>query len=118
MIDATVSQRRDLESERQIRETEEQRQLREVSVFALVSESQLLTFDSIQNTVAKQAAIRTEISDVLRPFYCQLCDKQYANVGQYDEHCNTVCEIYLSTFSVINKFLFLFFSVRPSSQSP
>lgn len=31
MIDATVSQRRDLESERQIRETEEQRQLREVT---------------------------------------------------------------------------------------
>jgi Wiskott-Aldrich syndrome protein len=30
MIDATVSQRRDLESERQTRETEEQRQSREV----------------------------------------------------------------------------------------
>lgn len=70
MIDATVSQRRDLESERQIRETEEQRQVR-------------------QDTVAKQAAIKSEITDVLRPFYCQLCDKQYVNVGQYDEHCNS-----------------------------
>jgi hypothetical protein len=34
MIDATVSQRRDLESERQTRETEEQRQSREVISFA------------------------------------------------------------------------------------
>jgi hypothetical protein len=32
MIDATVSQRRDLESERQTRETEEQRQSREVII--------------------------------------------------------------------------------------
>ncbi len=71
MIDATVAQRRDLTSERQTRETDEQRQTRE-------------------DAVAKQAAIRTEITGVLKPFYCELCDKQYLNVGQYDEHCNSV----------------------------
>jgi hypothetical protein len=36
MIDATVSQRRDLESERQTRETEEQRQSREVISLAFL----------------------------------------------------------------------------------
>ncbi|PVG01927.1 hypothetical protein CPB86DRAFT_751952 [Serendipita vermifera] len=70
MIDATVAQRRDLASERQTRETDEQRQSRE-------------------EAVAKQTAIKMEITDTLKPFYCQVCDKQYANVGQYNEHCNT-----------------------------
>ncbi|KAG8820414.1 hypothetical protein FRC17_010161, partial [Serendipita sp. 399] len=70
MIDATVSQRRDLESERQTRETDEARKIRE-------------------DTVAKQAAIHTEITNTLRPFYCEACDKQFRNVGQFDEHCNS-----------------------------
>ncbi|KAG8778461.1 hypothetical protein FRC15_010786 [Serendipita sp. 397] len=70
MIDATVAQRRDLESERQTRETEEARKIRE-------------------DTVAKQAAIQIEITKTLRPFYCEACDKQFLNVGQYDEHCNS-----------------------------
>ncbi|CAG7848045.1 SubName: Full=Related to G-patch-domain Zn-finger DNA-binding protein-Laccaria bicolor {ECO:0000313/EMBL:CCA71816.1} [Serendipita indica DSM 11827] len=70
MIDATVGQRRDLESERQTRETDEEKRTREESV-------------------ARQAAIQTEITGVLKPFYCQLCDKQFLNVGQYDEHTNS-----------------------------
>jgi Zinc-finger double-stranded RNA-binding len=40
--------------------------------------------------VAKQAAIKTEVTAVLKPFYCDLCDKQYQTVAQYDEHCNSV----------------------------
>lgn len=88
MIDATVAQRRDLESERQTRETEEQRLTREV-LYYIVSMHSKLTRE--QQAVAKQAAIQSEIAGVLKPFYCQLCDKQYQNVGQYDEHCNSVC---------------------------
>ncbi|KAF8480964.1 hypothetical protein DFH94DRAFT_681581 [Russula ochroleuca] len=40
-------------------------------------------------TVARRAALQTEISEVLRPFYCTVCDKQFQNVAQYDEHTNS-----------------------------
>ncbi|KAI0343893.1 hypothetical protein BDW22DRAFT_1372341, partial [Trametopsis cervina] len=70
MIETTVSQRRELDSERQTKETEDQRKIRE-------------------ETVAKQIAVKSEISSILRPFYCELCDKQFKNVAQYDEHTNS-----------------------------
>ncbi|KAH9043726.1 hypothetical protein EDB85DRAFT_1855397 [Lactarius pseudohatsudake] len=70
MIETTVSQRRELDSERQRNETEEQRKARE-------------------GNVARRAALQTEISEVLRPFYCIVCDKQFQNVAQYDEHTNS-----------------------------
>ncbi|KAI9454849.1 hypothetical protein BJY52DRAFT_696449 [Lactarius psammicola] len=70
MIETTVSQRRELDSERQRNETEEQRKARE-------------------GGVARRAALQTEISEVLRPFYCTVCDKQFQNVAQYDEHTNS-----------------------------
>ncbi|KAH7921256.1 hypothetical protein BV22DRAFT_1072646 [Leucogyrophana mollusca] len=70
MIETTVSQRRGLDSERQRKETEEQRKAR-------------------QDVVAKREAVKSEISDVLKPFYCSLCDKQFQNVAQYDEHTNS-----------------------------
>ncbi|KAI0005491.1 hypothetical protein BJV74DRAFT_229320 [Russula compacta] len=70
MIETTVSQRRELDSERQRNETEEQRKARE-------------------GDVARRAAVQTEISEVLRPFYCTVCDKQFQNVAQYDEHTNS-----------------------------
>ncbi|KAI0296588.1 hypothetical protein BC826DRAFT_1003781 [Russula brevipes] len=70
MIETTVSQRRELDSERQRNETEEQRKARE-------------------GNVARLAALQTEISEVLRPFYCTVCDKQFQNVAQYDEHTNS-----------------------------
>ncbi|KAI0824138.1 hypothetical protein BC628DRAFT_1379977 [Trametes gibbosa] len=70
MIETTVSQRRELDSERQIKETEEQRQQRE-------------------EAVARRAAVQSEISTVLRPFYCEVCEKQFQNVAQYDEHTNS-----------------------------
>ncbi|KAI0252591.1 hypothetical protein BJV78DRAFT_1124395 [Lactifluus subvellereus] len=70
MIETTVSQRRELDSERQRNETEEQRKARE-------------------GDVARRAALQTEISEVLRPFYCTVCEKQFRNVAQYDEHTNS-----------------------------
>ncbi|KAI0768491.1 hypothetical protein BD413DRAFT_126422 [Trametes elegans] len=70
MIETTVSQRRELDSERQTKETEEQRRQRE-------------------EAVARRAAVKSEISSVLRPFYCEVCKKQFQNVAQYDEHTNS-----------------------------
>ncbi|TFK57424.1 G-patch-domain-containing protein, partial [Heliocybe sulcata] len=70
MIETTVSQRRELDSERQTKESGEQRKARE-------------------DAAAKKAAVRDEISTTLRAFYCELCDKQFKNVAQYDEHTNS-----------------------------
>ncbi|KAG6334919.1 hypothetical protein ID866_4161 [Astraeus odoratus] len=70
MIETTVAQRRVLDSERQRKETEVQRKARE-------------------DTVARRAAVKSEIIDTLRPFYCALCEKQFQNVAQYDEHTNS-----------------------------
>lgn len=39
--------------------------------------------------MAKRAAVKSEITDTLRPFYCTLCEKQFQNVAQYDEHTNS-----------------------------
>lgn len=33
--------------------------------------------------------MKSEIIDTLRPFYCALCEKQFQNVTQYDEHTNS-----------------------------
>ncbi|CAL1696538.1 unnamed protein product [Somion occarium] len=70
VIESTVSQRRELHSEKLIKESEEQRRARE-------------------ELVAKRAILQTEISSTLRAFYCELCDKQFQNVAQYDEHTNS-----------------------------
>ncbi|KAF7789867.1 hypothetical protein EIP86_000815 [Pleurotus ostreatoroseus] len=79
MIESTVSQRRGLDSERQTKENEEQRRTRE-------------------ETVAKRAAVQSEISSVLKPFYCELCDKQFKNVAQYDEHTNSYAHHHKARF--------------------
>ena len=42
-----------------------------------------------QDIAARKAALQNEISATLRPFYCELCDKQFQNVSQYDEHTNS-----------------------------
>ncbi|KAF5337246.1 hypothetical protein D9611_003242 [Ephemerocybe angulata] len=70
MIETTVSQRKGLDSERQRKETEDQRKARE-------------------ELVARKAALESEITTTLRAFYCELCDKQFKNVSQYDEHTNS-----------------------------
>ncbi|KZT06381.1 uncharacterized protein LAESUDRAFT_726214 [Laetiporus sulphureus 93-53] len=79
MIESTVAQRRELDSERQIKETEEQRKARE-------------------DTVARRVALQSEISSTLRAFYCELCDKQFRNVAQYDEHTNSYAHHHKARF--------------------
>ncbi|KAF5368350.1 hypothetical protein D9758_002377 [Tetrapyrgos nigripes] len=79
MIESTVSQRRELDSERQQKESDEQRQARE-------------------DAVARREAVASELSDVLKPFYCSLCDKQFKNVAQYDEHCNSYAHHHKARF--------------------
>ncbi|KAL1707634.1 hypothetical protein EV121DRAFT_198751 [Schizophyllum commune] len=70
MIETTVSQRRELTSERMRKETVEEREYRE-------------------NSIAKRTAVQMEIAETLKAFYCALCDKQFKNVAQYDEHTNS-----------------------------
>ncbi|PPQ76178.1 hypothetical protein CVT26_009355 [Gymnopilus dilepis] len=79
VIEETVSQRRELDSERQRRENEEQRRQRE-------------------DAVAKKVALESEISSTLRAFYCSLCDKQFKNVAQYDEHTNSYAHHHKARF--------------------
>ncbi|OJA09116.1 hypothetical protein AZE42_02577 [Rhizopogon vesiculosus] len=69
MIETTVAERRKLDSERQRKETEDQRKAREASIIL--------------------AALKSEITDTLKAFYCALCEKQFQNVAQYDEHTNS-----------------------------
>ena len=48
--------------------------------------------------IAKRAAVQSEVSAVLRPFYCELCDKQFQNVAQYDEHTNSYAHHHKARF--------------------
>ncbi|KAG5719333.1 G patch domain-containing protein 8 [Termitomyces sp. T112] len=79
MIETTVSQRRGLDSERQQKETEDQRKAREESV-------------------ARKSALEDELSSTLKAFYCTLCDKQFKNVAQYDEHTNSYAHHHKARF--------------------
>ncbi|KAG5648165.1 hypothetical protein DXG03_006119 [Asterophora parasitica] len=79
MIETTVSQRRGLDSERLLKETEDQRRARE-------------------ELVARKSALETEISSTLKAFYCSLCDKQFKNVAQYDEHTNSYAHHHKARF--------------------
>ncbi|KAK0233400.1 hypothetical protein IW262DRAFT_77795 [Armillaria fumosa] len=79
MIETTVSQRRELDSERQHKETEEQRRAR-------------------QDDAARRSALANELFDTLKSFYCSLCDKQFKNVTQYDEHTNSYAHHHKARF--------------------
>ncbi|KAG6885942.1 hypothetical protein C0993_007444 [Termitomyces sp. T159_Od127] len=79
MIETTVSQRRGLDSERQQKETEDQRKAREESA-------------------ARKSALEDELSSTLKAFYCTLCDKQFRNVAQYDEHTNSYAHHHKARF--------------------
>lgn len=79
MIETTVSQRRGLDSERQHKETEEQRRVR-------------------QDDAARRSALANELFDTLKSFYCSLCDKQFKNVTQYDEHTNSYAHHHKARF--------------------
>ncbi|KAK0246010.1 hypothetical protein EDD85DRAFT_41685 [Armillaria nabsnona] len=79
MIETTVSQRRELDSERQHKETEDQRRAR-------------------QDDAARRSALANELFDTLKSFYCSLCDKQFKNVTQYDEHTNSYAHHHKARF--------------------
>ena len=49
----------------------------------------ILELTANQDNVARRAYIQSEVIETLRPFYCTVCDKQFQNVAQYDEHCNS-----------------------------
>jgi len=44
---------------------------------------------TLQDNAARRAYIQSEVTETLRPFYCTVCEKQFQNVAQYDEHCNS-----------------------------
>ena len=51
-----------------------------------------------QESVARKTALESEISSTLRAFYCELCDKQFKNVAQYDEHTNSYAHHHKARF--------------------
>ncbi|KAJ7169639.1 G-patch-domain Zn-finger DNA-binding protein, partial [Mycena filopes] len=79
MIETTVSQRRGLDSERMTKETEDQRRARE-------------------DLVARRSALESEISTTLKAFYCDLCDKQFKHVVQFNEHTNSYAHHHKARF--------------------
>ncbi|GAA97190.1 uncharacterized protein L969DRAFT_14713 [Mixia osmundae IAM 14324] len=70
MLDNASLRQRTLDSIKLARETDEQRAAREARV-------------------AREAAVKAEIVSAIEKFHCQLCDKAYVNVRQYDEHLNS-----------------------------
>jgi hypothetical protein len=48
--------------------------------------------------VARKSALESEISTTLKAFYCTLCDKQFKNVAQYDEHTNSYAHHHKARF--------------------
>ncbi|KAG1447128.1 hypothetical protein G6F56_009358 [Rhizopus delemar] len=64
---SSTAKRKALDSEKQLEETEVQKVERE-------------------NRAEKRQAIMKELEQVKRVFYCELCDKQYNNISEYDQH--------------------------------
>lgn len=64
---STTAKRKALDSEKQLEETEIQKMEREYQV-------------------EKKQAIAQELKEVKRAFYCELCDKQYKNISEYEQH--------------------------------
>ena len=55
-----------------------------------------------QDNVARRAYIQSEVTETLRPFYCTVCEKQFQNVAQYDEHCNSYAHHHKIRFKKMN----------------
>ncbi|KAI9316064.1 G-patch domain-containing protein [Dichotomocladium elegans] len=64
---SSTAKRKALGSEKQLEETAEERANREIKV-------------------EKQQMIAQELKEVKRVFYCELCDKQYNKVAEYEQH--------------------------------
>lgn len=65
--ESSTAKRKALGSEKQLEETEEERQQRE-------------------SKAEKQQLIAEELKQVKRAFYCELCDKQYSKIAEYEQH--------------------------------
>jgi predicted ATPase len=63
----TTAKRKALDSEKQLEETDAQKMER-------------------QFQVEKKQAIAKELEQVKRAFYCELCDKQYKQISEYEQH--------------------------------
>lgn len=48
--------------------------------------------------MTRKSVLEAEITSSLRPFYCELCDKQFKTVGQYDEHTNSYAHHHKARF--------------------
>ncbi|KAJ7225756.1 G-patch-domain Zn-finger DNA-binding protein, partial [Mycena pura] len=79
MIETTVSQRRELDSERMTKETDDQRRARE-------------------DVVARRLARENELTSAIKAFYCELCDKQFKTVVAYTEHTNSYAHHHKARF--------------------
>ncbi|KAF7339673.1 G-patch-domain Zn-finger DNA-binding protein [Mycena sanguinolenta] len=79
MIESTVSQRREMDSEKLAKETEEQRRARE-------------------DLVARRTALDSELSTAIKAFYCELCEKQFKTVVAYTEHTNSYAHHHKARF--------------------
>ncbi|RUS27001.1 hypothetical protein BC938DRAFT_483849, partial [Jimgerdemannia flammicorona] len=66
----STAKRKALDSERMLEETAEKRAQREAGAM-------------------KKEEIRRELVEVNRPFYCELCDKQYTKIAEYEVHLNS-----------------------------
>lgn len=64
---SSTAKRKALGSEKQLEETAEERQQRE-------------------SKAEKQQLIAEELKQVKRAFYCELCDKQYSKIAEYEQH--------------------------------
>jgi hypothetical protein len=64
---SSTAQRRALDSERQLEETEQEKLQREI-------------------TTLKKEEVKNDIKETLRAFYCELCDKQYTKISEYEQH--------------------------------
>lgn len=64
---STTAKRKALDSEKQLEETEIQKMEREYQV-------------------EKKQAIAQELKEVKKAFHCELCDKQYKNISEYEQH--------------------------------
>lgn len=63
----STAKRKALDSEKQLEETDAQKMER-------------------QFQVEKKQAIAKELEQVKRAFYCELCDKQYKKISEYEQH--------------------------------
>lgn len=64
---SSTAKRKALDSEKQLEETEEERLQRE-------------------RRVEKKQMIERELEEVKRAFYCEICDKQYNKISEYEQH--------------------------------